>query len=125
MRTQQLVAALAAVLTAGLITAGCGGGDESTTVTAPGTTSTPESSTTTTASGSGATPEDIYNSCTDAIKGTPAEGPGQTTCQQARDAFEQCVQQTQSLPEAARENAIQVCQTAAQQTIDALKAAGG
>ena len=34
MRTRQLVAALAAVLTAGLITAGCGGGDETTTVTA-------------------------------------------------------------------------------------------
>ena len=125
MRTQQLAAALAAVLTAGLITVGCGGGDETTTVTTPGTTSTPESSTTTTASGSGATPEDIYNSCSDAIKGTPAEGPGEPTCRQARDAFEQCVQQTQSLPEAARENAVQVCQTAAEQAIDALKGASG
>jgi hypothetical protein len=119
MQIQQLVAALAAVLTAGVITAGCGGGDETTTVTAaPSTTST-------TASGSGATPEDIYNSCTDAIKGTPAEGPGETTCRQARDVFEQCVQQTRSLPEAARENAVQVCRTAAEQAIDALKGASG
>jgi hypothetical protein len=127
MRTQKVVAALAAILALGLIAAGCGGGDDTSTVTAGSsdTTSTAESSTTSTTSSSGATPEDVYNECLNVIKGTSAEATGQTACQQARDAFEQCAQQAQSLSGSAQDTAVQACQSAADQTVDALKAAGG
>jgi hypothetical protein len=130
MRTHKGIVALAAVLALGLIAAGCGGGDDTSTVTiAPGssTTSTSGSSTTSTSTSttSGATPQDVYDSCIDVIKGTPAEATGQTACQQAKDAFEQCAQQAQSLSGSAQDTAIQACQSAANQTVDALKAAGG
>ena len=60
------------------------------------------------------------------ISGTAAEAAGETACAQARDAFEQCASQAESLPEdnSARETAIKACQDAADQTIKGLQAAG-
>jgi hypothetical protein len=120
MRTRKAAATLASALAFGLIVAGCGDSDETSTVTiAPGT-----STSTDTTSSSGASPESVYNDCIDAIEGTPAESTGQTTCRQTRDVLEQCVQQAQSLPQAAQASAIQICESAAQQAIDGLRAAG-
>jgi hypothetical protein len=90
---------------------------------APATgTSTSGSQTT---SSSGTTPESVYNDCIAAIEGPPAESTGQTTCRGTRDVLEQCIQQAQSVPQAAQASAIQICDSAAQQAIDGLKAAGG
>jgi hypothetical protein len=112
--------ALGALLALGLLASGCGG--ETTTVTvAPSTTSSSGSSTTS----SEATPEELYDECIDAVEGTPAESTGQTTCQQTRDVLEQCIQQARSLPQSAQASAIRICDSAARQAIDGLKAAGG
>jgi hypothetical protein len=60
--------------------------------------------------------------------GAIAEGVGsesvvQTGCAQARDAFEQCATQASNAPEgSARDQALEACQEAADQTTDALKA---
>jgi hypothetical protein len=116
---------LGALLALGLLASGCGG--ETTTVTVgPSTTSTSGSSTSSASTtASGTTPESVYNDCIDAINGTPAESTGQRTCEQTRDVLEQCIQQAQSVPQAAQASAIRLCDSAAQQAIDALKASGG
>ena len=92
-----------------------------------GTVSGPNGSATvtgTTTSVSGATPDDVYNACIDAIKGTAAESAGQQACSQARDAFQQCTTQASNQPEGtARDTAIKACQTAADKATSALKSA--
>jgi hypothetical protein len=130
MRERKWLVALAAVMATGLIAAGCGSDDNTTTVTAGDATVTTETtdgetSTTVEADSTGATPEDVYNACIDVIEGTAAESAGQTACEQARTAFEQCTSQAESTPEgSARELAIKACQTAADQATAALLAGG-
>jgi hypothetical protein len=125
MRNYQWSLAGLALVAAGLI-AGCGGGGSTTTGEVTGTVSGPNGSatvtgTTTSASGQ-ATPDDVYNACIDAVKGTAAESAGQTACAQARDAFEQCTTQAQNAPEGtARDQALKACQTAANKATAALK----
>lgn len=59
------------------------------------------------------------------IEGTAAEQSGQTACEQARTAFENCAHQAEaSGNEEAIELAIQACETAADQTVAALEAGG-
>ena len=59
------------------------------------------------------------------IKGTPAEAAGQTACEQARSAFEQCQKQAQAIGDSSAQNtAVQACQDAADQTVAGLQAAG-
>ena len=127
MRNYQWLLAGLALVAAGLI-AGCGGSSSSTsTGEVTGTVSGPNGSATgtvTTTSVSGATPDDVYNACLDAIKGTAAESAGQSACAQARDAFEQCTTQAANQPEgAARDTALKACQTAANKATAALKSA--
>src|SRR4051794_484706 len=105
MRNAKWVIALVALMALGMIAAGCGSSND-TSSTAASTTATESSSTTggsssTTSSGGsgGATSADVLKACEDAIKGTPAESAGQTACQQAADAFDQCNQQAASSPE--------------------------
>jgi hypothetical protein len=130
MRSTKWLAALAALLACGLIAAGCGSDDETTSSTAASDTSTEattdESTTTSDTSDSDlATPDDVYNACLDVIKGTAAESAGETACAQARDAFEQCTQQAEAQPEGeGRDLAIGACQQAAEQATEALQAAG-
>jgi hypothetical protein len=126
-----LVLLAAALVVCGLIAAGCGSDDSSTsTAAAPTDTSTTSgdstsSDTSTTSDSGGATPDDVYNACIDAIKGTPAESAGQTACEQARSAFEQCAQQADSISDdSAHDLAVQACQDAADQTVAGLQAAG-
>lgn len=125
MRNYQWLLAGLALVAAGLI-AGCGGGSSTTTGAVTGTVSGPNGSATvtgsTTTSVSGATPDDVYNACLDAIKGTAAESAGQSACSQARDAFQQCTTQAENAPEGtARNTAIKACQTAADKATSALK----
>ncbi len=138
MRSKNLLVLLAVVLSFGLIAAGCGD-DDSTSSTSAETTAT-ESTTAedtdatteettsddTSSDSSSIDSEGVYNACVDAISGTPAEAAGETACAQARDAFEQCATQAESLPEdnAARDDAIAICQDAADQAIKSLEAAG-
>jgi hypothetical protein len=133
MRGQKWLAAIAAILAAGLVAAGCGGGDDTTTVLIGGDTSTAATESTTTSdesttedSGtSESTPDDVYNACIDAISGTPAESVGQAGCQQARDAFQRCLDQAGATSGSAGDTAAQLCQNAADQAIDTLKTASG
>ena len=127
MRNYQWLLAGLALVAAGLI-AGCGGSSSTTSTGAvTGTVSGPNGSATvtgTTTSVSGATPDDVYNACLDAIKGTAAESAGQQACSQARDAFQQCTTQASNQPEGtARDTAIKACQTAADKATSALKSA--
>ena len=71
-------------------------------------------------SGGSATADDVYNACIDAIKGAAA---GKSTCATARDAFTQCAASAASAGGLAESTALNACQTAADQTVAALKAA--
>jgi hypothetical protein len=119
MKSYRWLAACLAILAAAVV-AGCGGGG-STTVTAGEDTT---SSTTTTAGSGQATPEDVYQSCLDAVQGTVAEQAGQSACAKARDAFEQCTTQASNVSEgSARDAALKACQKAANKATAALKSA--
>jgi hypothetical protein len=130
MRNLKWLAALVAVLGVGLLATGCGGDDDTTTVTSGSDTSTEattteDSTSTSEDSGtSGSTPDDVYNACIDVIEGTPAENASTPACEQARDAFQQCLDQANAAGGDAGETAAQLCQDAADQTIDTLKTAG-
>jgi hypothetical protein len=119
MTSYKWLAACLALLATALV-AGCGGGG-TTTITAGETTT---SSTSTTAASGQATPEDVYQSCLDAVQGTAAEQAGQSACAKARDAFEQCTTQASNAPEGtARDAALKACQKAANKATAALKSA--
>ena len=81
MRISKWLIALVAIMATGLIAAGCGDDDESTT-TAAETTSTSEETTSedTSTSDTGdsdlATADDVYNACIDVIEGTPGRVRG-------------------------------------------------
>jgi hypothetical protein len=132
MRNLKWLAALVAVLAVGLIAAGCGGDDDETTAATvtEATTTTEDEATTedeTTSedtSAEGSTPDDVYNACIDVIEGTPAEEASKPACEQARDAFQQCLDQADAAGGDAGDTAAQLCQDAADQTIDTLKTAG-
>ena len=62
--------------------------------------------------------------CEDVIAGTPGEEAGQAGCEAAADAFEQCLAQSENVDdEAAKETALQACQDAADQAVEALESA--
>ncbi len=131
MKSSKWLFALMALLACGLIAAGCGDDDETTSAATTEETSaetTAEETTsedTDTSDSDFATSDDVYNACIDVIEGTAAESAGQTACEQARDAFEQCATQAESTPEGeGRDLAIQACETAAEQATEALQAAG-
>ena len=135
MRNRNLLFLVLLVLTCGLIAAGCGDDDSSTTDSEATTTeeaSTTEDSSTaeettedTTESSSGEVDSDgFYDACIDVVEGTPAESAGTTACEQARTGLEQCATQAEALPEGSREDALAACQEAAESAIDTLEAAG-
>ena len=139
MRNAKWLALMVALLTCGLIAAGCGDDeDSSSTVATPTEETTTEDSTTEDATAEETTteesddsestdssPDDVYNACIDVIEGTAAEAAGQSACEQARDAFEQCAQQADAIgDDSARDLAVQACQNAADQSVAALEAAG-
>jgi hypothetical protein len=128
MRNLKWLAALIAVLGVGMLAAGCGGDDDTTTVTSgsdttAATTTEDTTSTSEDTGTSGSTPDDVYNACIDVIEGTPAEEASKPACEQARDAFQQCIDQANAAGGDAGDTAAQLCQDAADQTIDTLKTA--
>ncbi|GIK78147.1 MAG: hypothetical protein KJ006_03660 [Thermoleophilia bacterium] len=129
MRKTHLTLIALGALTLGLLAAGCGGDDETgaTDATTAATTTTTAATTTTTgdASVEGASSEDVYNACIDAIEGTAAEQIGQTACEQARDAFEQCAKEAEQAGGDAAETALGICQQAADQAVKSLQASAG
>jgi len=131
MRNGKWLVLMVAVLATGLIAAGCGDDEEP--ASTPATTeeaTTSEDATTEEDSGddtesTDSSPDDVYNACIDVIEGTAAESAGQSACEQARDAFEQCAQQADAIDDgSARDLAVQACQDAADQSVAALEAAG-
>ncbi|MFN8113746.1 MAG: hypothetical protein U0R51_11175 [Solirubrobacterales bacterium] len=138
MRKQVWILLIVGVLACGLLAAGCGSSDDSsstevtvedtdasTTVSDGDTSVTAEDTSTSSDSSGGATADDVYNACVDAIEGTAAEQAGQTACQQAKDAFEQCAQQAEAAGGDAADTALGICQDAADQAVKQLEAAGG
>ena len=95
MRNRKWLAAVATLSAVALIAAGCGSDDSSSTTTTVSDTSA-TTSTESSSSSQGSTPDDVYNACIDAIQGTPAETAGQSACQQAKTAFEQCTAQAEN-----------------------------
>ena len=71
--------------------------------------------------GGSATATSVYNACIDAINGNAAGKPG---CVAAKNAFQQCSDQAASLSGTAKTTAANACQSAANQTVAALKSAG-
>jgi hypothetical protein len=146
MRKNLWILAVVGVLACGVIAAGCGGDDDTasttevtvedtdastttsgddTTVTATDSTSSDSTATDSTSSDSGgATADDVYDACVDAIEGTPAESAGQSSCEQARTAFEQCTKQAEAAGGDAAETALGICQQAADEAVKQLEAAG-
>jgi hypothetical protein len=140
MRKAHLIPIVLGVLALGLLAAGCGGDDETaatdttaaTTTTATEDTTagettgdTTETDSTTTDSGAGARAYDVYNACVDAIEGSAAEQVGQSACEQARDAFEQCTRQAEKAGGDAADTAIGICQQAADQAVKSLESSSG
>jgi len=132
MRKYHLITLIAGVLALGLLAAGCGGSDEtSTTVsvdtttlqttdtTASETTDTTTTETTDTTSTSGGVDTSAFlDECTKTAQGTAVESIAQQTCQQAADALEQCAGQANN------DAAIQACQQVADEAVKQLQAAG-
>lgn len=129
MRNSKWILALVGLLACGLISVGCGDDDESGSdePAASEESSSDSSSEDTSSDDSGAegsTPDDVLAACEDVIEGTPGEEAGQAGCEAAADAFEQCLTQSEAVDDdAARETALQACQDAADQAVDALKSA--
>ncbi len=130
MRNQRWMLALIGLLAVGLLAAGCGDDDSSST---EGSTPTEMSDATTEDSdgdsedaGEGASADDVYNACIDAVEGTAVEDQAKPQCEQARDAFEECTTQAgKAGNDQATELALQICQQAADQAVKALESAGG
>ena len=122
MRKNLWILAIVGVLACGVVAAGCGSDDDSTSTTevtvedtdASTTTSGDETTVTatdsTTSDSDGATADDVYNACIDAIEGTPAESAAKSSCEQARTAFEQCAKQAEAAGGDAAETALGICQ---------------
>jgi hypothetical protein len=141
MRNTKWIALLVGLIACGLIAAGCGSSDDSsssssteattstestaTDTTATDTTSTESTSTDTTSTDTSGenTPEDVYNACLDVIEGTPAEAAAKPSCVQARDAFQECLDQANQAGDQ-KEAALKICQDAADQAIATLQSAG-
>jgi hypothetical protein len=136
MRKNLWILAVVGVLACGAIAAGCGGDDDTASTTevtvedTDASTTTSGDDTTVTATDStssdsgGATADDVYDACVDAIEGTPAESAGQSSCEQARTAFEQCTKQAEAAGGDAAETALGICQQAADEAVKQLEAAG-
>jgi hypothetical protein len=119
------ILAITGVLALGLLAAGCGSDDDSSTTsvsvddTAASTTVSGEDTSVTATSDSGGVDTDAFlNECNDAVAGTPAEAAGQSACQQAADALEQCAGAAND------DAAIAICQKAADEAVKQLQAAG-
>ena len=119
------ILAITGVLALGLLAAGCGGDDDSSTTsvsvddTAASTTVSGDDTSVTATSDSGGVDTDAFlNECNDAVAGTPAEAAGQSACQQAADALEQCAGAAND------DAAIAICQKAADEAVKQLQAAG-
>lgn len=125
MRKNHLVLLIVGVFAVGLLVAGCGGSDDTTAATEATTAATEATDATATESSGGTTPDDVYNACIDAIEGTAAEQAGQTACQQAKDAFEECAKQAEAAGGDAADTALGICQQAADQAVKSLESSGG
>ncbi len=135
MRKNVWILLLVGVFALGLVATGCGSSDDSSSTTevtvdsSDASTTVSGSDTTVTATDSttsgGATADDVYNACIDAIQGTAAESAGQSACQQARDAFDQCAKQAEAAGGDAADTALGICQAAADQAVKSLQSAGG
>jgi hypothetical protein len=130
MRIAKWMLALVAILACGLIAVGCGDDDSSSSSDDSATTeeSTSSDDTSSDTSSSGGVDADAFLSeCQDTVAGTPAEDAGNTACQQAADALEQCGQQAEDAgaDEDAVASAEKICQDAADQALEQLQAANG
>lgn len=116
MRERRWLGVLVALMACGLIAAGCGSNDN--------TSSDATGADTTATSGDTKTADDVYNACLDAIDGKPGAKIAKAGCQAAKTAFEQCAKQAEGAPDSAKDAALQACRKAADIAISALNSAG-
>lgn len=113
----------------GMVAAGCGGDDDtSTTVsvedtdaatTSEGTDTTVTATDETTGDSGDVDSQAFLDECKGQVEGTPAESAGTTVCQQAADALEKCGQQADG-----NQTVIDACQAVADKAVEQLQSAG-
>jgi hypothetical protein len=129
MRIGKWMLALMALLACGLIAVGCGDDDDDSSSSdepaAEETSDTSSDDSSDDSSSSGVDADAFLAECEDAIAGTPAEDAGGAACQQAADALESCGEQAEAAgaDDAAVEQAVAICQDAADQAVEQLEAA--
>ena len=125
MRKNVWILAITGVLALGLLASGCGSDDSSTTsvsvddtaasTTVSGDDTSVTADDTSSDSGGEVDTEAFLNECNDAASGVAA---AESACQQAADALEQCAGQANN------DSAIAICQSAADEAVKQLQAAG-
>ena len=129
MRKNVWILLVVGVFALGVFAAGCGSDDDSssTTVsvedtdastTVEGTDTSVTAEDTSSDDSGGVDTSEFLTECNDAVAGTPAEAAGQSACQQAADALEQCAGAAND------DSAIAICQKAADEAVKQLQAAG-
>ena len=127
MRTNRWIVLLVGLLACGLLAAGCGDDEESTSDAPAATeeaatdseaTTEDSESTEETSDSSEVDVEAFLSECQDAAAGTPAEATADQVCQQAADALEECAGAAND------DQTIAACQDAADAAVKQLQAAG-
>jgi len=140
MRKRRPLIGLCLLLACGLLAAGCGDDEESstaaTTETAPTETGSSATSTDDSApqgSGEGGSASEmidadgVYDACLAAVEDAPSDEQerAQVACRKARSTFEDCAEQAEATDdESAGEAAIEICRKAAERAVAALEATG-
>ncbi len=127
MRITKWMLALVALLACGLIAVGCGDDDDESSSSDEPATEEASSSDDSSSDSSGVDADAFLAKCEDVVSGTPAEDAGITACQQAADALESCGEQAEEAggDDAAVEQAVAICQDAADQAVETLEASSG
>ena len=132
MRNSKWILMLIGILACGLIAAGCGDDDDDSSSDEPATeessdTSSDDTESEDTDSGEGTVDVDEFlSSCEETVEGTPGADTAIAACEDAADALEQCADQANaSGDEDLAEEAIALCQQAADDAVKQFEALGG
>jgi hypothetical protein len=131
MRNSKWLLVLVGLLACGLIAAGCGDDDSSSsddtaTEESGASGATGESGSTDTSGASDVDVDDFLDSCQETVEGQPGADDAISACEDAADALENCADQANaSGDEDLAEAAIEVCQQAADDAVEQFENLGG